>query len=90
MRDVAAELGLRVTVEDTGGADIDTAAMVQLTLSTPAPARGATVDFNAWVTVRNGTGRPAPAAGRLGLPSGPGLGVEVLEDELGEPFVRVP
>ena len=41
MRDVAAELGLRVTVEDTGGADIDTAAMVQLTLSTPALARGA-------------------------------------------------
>ena len=90
MRDVAAELGLRVTVEDTGGADIDTAAMVQLTLSTPAPARGATVDFNTWVTVRNGTGLPAAAAGRLGLPSGPGLGVEVLEDELGEPFLRVP
>jgi len=90
MRDVAAELGLQVTVEDTGGASIDTAAMLHLSLSTPADRRGPTVDFNAWVTADNATGIPAPAGGRLALPAGPGLGVEVLEERLGEPFFRAP
>ena len=90
MRDVAAELGLHVTVEDTGGASIDTAAMLHLSLSTPAGRRGPTVDFNGWVTVDNATGIPAPAGGRLAPPAGPGLGVEVLEDLLGEPFFRAP
>jgi hypothetical protein len=82
------ELGLRVTVEDTGGADIDTAAMLHMTLSTPAAQRGPTVDFNAWVTVRNASGLPAPGGGRLVPAPGAGLGVDVLEDGLGEPFLR--
>lgn len=90
MRDVAAELGLQVTVEDTGGASIDTAAMLHLSLSTPADRRGPTVDFNAWVTADNATGIPAPEGGRLALPAGPGLGVEPLEEALGEPFFRAP
>ncbi len=87
IRDVAVELGLSVTVEDTGGASIDTAAMVHMSLSTPERLRGATVDFNAWVTADNAAGMPAPQGGRLAAPEGPGLGVEVLEDVLGEPFV---
>jgi L-alanine-DL-glutamate epimerase-like enolase superfamily enzyme len=90
MRDVAAELGLQVTVEDTGGASIDTAAMLHVSLSTPADRRGPTVDFNAWVTADNATGIPAPADGRVALPEGPGLGVAVLEERLGEPFFRAP
>jgi L-alanine-DL-glutamate epimerase-like enolase superfamily enzyme len=89
LRDVAVELGLHVTVEDTGGSDIDTAAIAHLSLSTPAERRLHTVDFNAWVTVANATGMPAPVAGRLSAPTGPGLGIEVLEDSLGEPFVDV-
>ncbi len=35
IRDVAVELGMMVTVEDTGGAGIDTAAMAHLSVSTP-------------------------------------------------------
>jgi L-alanine-DL-glutamate epimerase-like enolase superfamily enzyme len=87
VRDVAAEAGLEVTVEDTGGASIDTAAMVHMSLSTPSRARAATVDFNAWVTVDNASGMPAPEDGRLAAPHGPGLGVTVLADALGDPFV---
>ncbi len=87
LRDVAVDLGLHVTVEDTGGSDIDTAAMTHLSLSTPADRRLHTVDFNAWVTVANATGMPAPTGGRLTVPAGPGLGVDVLIDSLGEPFV---
>jgi L-alanine-DL-glutamate epimerase-like enolase superfamily enzyme len=86
LRDVAVELGLPVTVEDTGGSDIDTAAMAHLSLSTPQDLRIHTVDFNAWVTVGNATGMPPAEGGRLRAPEGPGLGVEVLPGELGEPF----
>ena len=75
-----------VTVEDTGGSDIDTAAMAQLSLSTPEELRIHTVDFNAWVTVGNATGMPPAEGGRLRAPEGPGLGVEVQLDALGEPF----
>jgi L-alanine-DL-glutamate epimerase-like enolase superfamily enzyme len=90
IRDVAAELGLPVTIEGTGGASIDTAAMVHLSLSTPPELRGPTVDFNAWVTADNATGVPVPVDGRLAAPSGPGLGVAVLAERLGEPFFRAP
>jgi L-alanine-DL-glutamate epimerase-like enolase superfamily enzyme len=86
MRDVAVTLGLPVTVEDTGGSDIDTAAMAHLSLSTPEELRIHTVDFNAWVTVGNATGMPPAADGRLTLPDGPGLGVDARIDVLGEPF----
>ena len=57
------ELGLPVTVEDTGGSDIDTAAMAHASLSTPAAQRIHTVDFNAWVTVWNADGMPSRAGG---------------------------
>jgi L-alanine-DL-glutamate epimerase-like enolase superfamily enzyme len=73
-------------VEDTGGSDIDTAAMAHLSLSTPEELRIHTVDFNAWVTVGNATGMPVAEAGRLRAPDGPGLGVEVQLEALGEPF----
>ncbi len=64
LRDVAVELGMTVTVEDTGGATIDTAAMLHLSLSTPEPHRLHTVDFTDWVTVANGDGLPpTPPAG---------------------------
>jgi L-alanine-DL-glutamate epimerase-like enolase superfamily enzyme len=86
LRDVAVELGLPVTVEDTGGSDIDTAAMAHLSLSTPEELRIHTVDFNAWVTVGNATGMPPAEGGQLRAPSGPGLGVELRRDVLGEPL----
>jgi L-alanine-DL-glutamate epimerase-like enolase superfamily enzyme len=86
LRDVACELGLLVTMEDTGGSDIATAAMAHVSLSTPARSRLHTVDFNAWVTVSNAAGMPAPVSGSLGAPAGVGLGVTVDESALGAPF----
>lgn len=85
IRDAAVALGMMVTVEDTGGADIDTAAMAHLSVSTPASRRAHTVDFHNWVTVSNGSGLPSTAGGLLEPPSGPGLGIEVDLTALGEP-----
>jgi len=86
IRDTAVALGLMVTVEDTGGSDIDTAAMAHLSLSTPEERRLHTVDFNAWVTLSNAAGMPPARDGRLGAPAAPGLGVEPRLETLGEPF----
>jgi L-alanine-DL-glutamate epimerase-like enolase superfamily enzyme len=85
IRDAAVELGLAVTVEDTGGAEIDTAAMAHMSLSTPESARLHTVDFHNWVSVSNATGMPACRDGRMAAPTAPGLGVIPLEQEFSAP-----
>ena len=89
IRDVAVELGIAVTVEDTGGAEIDTAAMVHLSLSTPEALRLHTVDFHNWVTRSNARGIPPTSGGTITMGNAPGLGIEVIEENLGEPFLRV-
>jgi L-alanine-DL-glutamate epimerase-like enolase superfamily enzyme len=86
IRDAAVEMGLAVTVEDTGGAEIDTAAMAHMSLSTPEGARLHTVDFHNWVTVSNATGMPPCRDGRMEAPAAPGLGVVPLEQEFSEPI----
>lgn len=77
IRDVAVDLGLEVTIEDTGGAQIGTAAMAHLSLSTPESARAHTVDFHNWVTVDNAVADLACVGGAMAAPMMPGLGVEV-------------
>jgi L-alanine-DL-glutamate epimerase-like enolase superfamily enzyme len=86
LRDVAVELNVAVTIEDTGGASIDTAAMVHASMSTPEKLRTHTCNFSAWVTTDNAVGLPEPVDGSLSAPDGIGLGVDVLVDSLGEPF----
>ena len=68
---------LQVTVEDTGGAQVDTAAIAHLSLSTPVGARTHTVDFHNWVTVANGSGDLCASDGTMSAPTGPGLGIAV-------------
>jgi L-alanine-DL-glutamate epimerase-like enolase superfamily enzyme len=86
LRDAAVELGLMVTVEDTGGADIDTAAMAHLSISTPEARRQHTVDCHNWVTASNGRGMPPTGGGLLRTPTGPGLGIAVDVAALGSPL----
>ncbi len=85
LRDVAMALGLKVTVEDTGGSTINTAATAHMMLSMPAANQAHTVDFMNWVTVQNATGMPAAQEGRLYAPTGTGLGIAVDLDMLGSP-----
>jgi cis-L-3-hydroxyproline dehydratase len=89
IRDVAVELGIAVTVEDTGGAEIDTAAMIHLSLSTPEELRLHTCDFNNWVTRSNATGIPESRDGAIGIGHAPGLGVMPLAETFGTPFLEV-
>ena len=90
IRDLAVELGFMVTVEDTGGAEIDTAAMAHLSLSTPEERPAACHRLP-----RMGDGadrrrrRCLSWRGRMGVPDGPGLGIDVLPEKLGEPFLAL-
>jgi L-alanine-DL-glutamate epimerase-like enolase superfamily enzyme len=89
LRDLAVDLGLMVTVEDTGGAEIDTAAMAHLSLSTPAARRLHTVDFHNWVTIGNGSGLAPCVGGVMAAPEAPGLGIAVNVAALGRPFLEI-
>jgi L-alanine-DL-glutamate epimerase-like enolase superfamily enzyme len=89
LRDLAVDLGFMVTVEDTGGAEIDTAAMAHLSLSTPEERRLHAIAFHEWVTVKTAVAPPPVKGSRMGIPDGPGLGIEVLADRLGKPFLEL-
>lgn len=87
MRDLAVDLGFLVTVEDTGGAEIDTAAMAHLSLSTPEERRLHAIAFHEWVTVKTAANHPPVSGSRMGIPDGFGLGIDVLPELLGKPFL---
>lgn len=89
IRDLAVDLGFMITVEDTGGAEIDTAAMAHLSLSTPEERRLHAIAFHEWVTVRTASNMPPVERNRMGLPDGPGLGIDVREELLGTPFLEL-
>lgn len=88
IRDIAIARNLKITIEDTGGAQIDTAAYCGLLLSTPELLRQHTVDFHNWVTVANGKAEFAIADGAMTPPHSVGLGVEVDPAVFGEPIFR--
>src|SRR5207247_1693201 len=85
IRDVAVDLGFMITVEDTGGAEIDTAAMAHLSLSTPEENRLHTIAFHQWVTVRTASNAPPVIGNRMGIPQGSGLCIDVRPELLGTP-----
>jgi L-alanine-DL-glutamate epimerase-like enolase superfamily enzyme len=89
MRDLADALGLRVTIEDTWGGDITTAAVSHLAAST-RPETLFTVSFmNDWVNEHIAGYQPRSDAGRGSAPEGPGLGIEVDVERLGDPLFTV-
>jgi cis-L-3-hydroxyproline dehydratase len=90
IRDVAVQLGIGVTVEDASGCDLADSTFAHVNASTPASLRVHTVDFDSWVTITHVEG-PSPRAGSVLRPHAelPGLGMQLREDVLGDPFVDV-
>jgi L-alanine-DL-glutamate epimerase-like enolase superfamily enzyme len=89
MRDVADALGLRVTIEDSWGGDIVTAAVSHLAAST-RPETLFTVSFmNDWVNEHVAGYQPRSQEGHGSAPEAPGLGIEVDLERLGEPIFTV-
>jgi L-alanine-DL-glutamate epimerase-like enolase superfamily enzyme len=87
MRDLCQELGLRMTIEDTWGGDVTTAATAALAGSTAPEALFAASFMNDWVNEHIAERRPRSDGGFGVLPDGPGLGVEVDLERLGTPLM---
>ena len=88
-RDLCVSLGIAVTIEDSWGGDIVTAAIAHLAQSTPTELLFTTTDFNSYVTVSNADGAPRRANGRMSASTSPGLGITPRWDVLGNPVVDV-
>jgi L-alanine-DL-glutamate epimerase-like enolase superfamily enzyme len=88
-RDLCAHLGLGMTLEDSWGGDIVTAAIAHLAHSTPPEFLFTSTDFNSYVTVSHADGAPQRANGRMAASTAPGLGVTPKWDVLGEPVLVV-
>ncbi len=85
LRDLCVALGIPMTLEDSWGGDIVTAAIAHLAHSTPERYRFSATDFNSYVTVSIAEGAPRRDAGRMAASGAPGLGVEPIAAALGEP-----
>ena len=88
MRDLAARLGISVTIEDTWGGDLVTAAVAHLAAST-RPELLFTVSFmNDWTNEHVAGHEPRSRGGFGAAPSGAGLGIDVDIEALGSPVLR--
>ena len=83
VRDLCISMGIAMTLEDSWGGDITTAAIAHLAHSTPEALRFTATDFNSYVTVSIAEGAPQRKNGRLAASSSPGLGIEPRPEVLG-------
>lgn len=89
IRDLCVSLGLAMTIEDTWGGDIITAAIAHLAHSTPPEYLFSATDFNSYVTVSLAEGAPQRQHGRLSASTEAGLGVVPRMEVLGEPVLAI-
>ena len=86
MRDLCVASGIPMTIEDTWGGDITTAAIAHLALSTPEEFCFSATDFNSYGTKSIAHGAPHRVDGRMTASDAPGLGITPDFDILGEPL----
>jgi cis-L-3-hydroxyproline dehydratase len=90
VRDVAVELGIRLTIEDSWGGDLTSAAVSRLGASTPPHALFAVSFMNDWTDNHLAGYEPRSVDGRGRAPITPGLGVTVDPEVLGAPVASWP
>jgi L-alanine-DL-glutamate epimerase-like enolase superfamily enzyme len=88
-RDLCVSMGIAMTIEDSWGGDITTAAIAHLAQSTPTELLFTTTDFNSYVTVSFADGAPQRRNGRMAASTAPGLGVQPKMSVLGSPVVTI-
>ena len=88
-RDLCVSLGIAMTIEDSWGGDIITAAISHLAHSTPTELLFSSTDFNSYVTVSIADGAPQRDNGRLAAAITPGLGITPKTEALGQAMFEV-
>ena len=81
-RDLCVSLGIAMTIEDSWGGDIITAAISHLAHSTPTELLFSSTDFNSYVTVSIADDAPQRNNGRLASSTQPGLGINPIMKSL--------
>lgn len=89
VRDLCVSMGIAMTLEDSWGGDITTAAIAHLAHSTPEQSRFTSTDFNSYVTVSTAEGAPQRENGTMAASFGPGLGIRPRMDVLGRRVVEI-
>jgi L-alanine-DL-glutamate epimerase-like enolase superfamily enzyme len=87
-RDLCVDLGVVMTIEDTWGGEIATAAIAHLAASTPDGFHFQSSAFHDYHTRAIADGGPTVADGHMTITDAPGLGVTPLWDVLGDPIFR--
>ena len=88
-RDLCVSLGIGMTIEDSWGGDVVTAAIAHLAHSTPPEVLFTSTDFNSYVTVSTAEGAPQRVNGRMAASTKPGLGITPRMDVLGKPVLDI-
>ena len=88
-RDLCVSLGIAMTIEDSWGGDIITAAIAHLAHSTPTELLFSSTDFNSYVTISIANDAPQRNNGRLAASNAPGLGITPKMDVLGQAVFEV-
>jgi L-alanine-DL-glutamate epimerase-like enolase superfamily enzyme len=89
VRDLCVSLGIAMTIEDSWGGDIVTAAIAHLAHSTPEASRFTSTDFNSYVTVSIAEGAPQREHGKMQAGDAPGLGIRPRPEVLGDPVLEI-
>lgn len=89
VRDLCVSMGIAMTLEDSWGGDITTAAIAHLAHSTPEEYRFTSTDFNSYVTVSNASGAPQRKNGFMQTSDAPGLGIEPRFDVIGPRVLEI-
>jgi L-alanine-DL-glutamate epimerase-like enolase superfamily enzyme len=88
-RDLCVALGIAMTIEDSWGGDITTAAIAHLAHSTPTEFLFTATDFNSYVTVSTAEGAPQRVNGRMAASTAPGLGIQPRLNVLASPILEI-
>lgn len=88
-RDLCVSAGIAMTIEDSWGSDITTAAIAHLAQSTVADCHFSSTDFNSYVTRSTARGAPQRTEGRMAVSDQPGLGIEPRLETFGEPALVI-
>lgn len=88
-RDLCVSMGIAMTLEDSWGGDITTAAIAHLAHSTPEEYRFTSTDFNSYVSVSTADGAPKRENGFMKASTDAGLGITPKMDVLGTPVLEV-
>jgi len=88
LRDVCHDLGVQVTIEDTWGGDIVSAASAHMAATTDRNSLLTVSFMNDWTNEHVAGYQPRSVRGFGRVPTGPGLGIDVEVSGLGAPLLR--